>query len=166
MGREHHTALSYCIDFVSKKEPKFFEAAVVLVTKYKANPNYAGKFANRTLLHCAAAQGKLDLVKQLVEVNKAALRVYDNEGRTPIKYAMEHKHDDVSEYLQQRLDLDNTSCCIVIDMVISIGLGYMMEMLLVLFDFCCFFCVAWFFFFFILCLCLIIHFFELFNLKK
>lgn len=111
--REHHTALSYCIDFVSKKEPKFFEAAVRLVTQHKANPNYAGKFANRTLLHCAAAQGKLDLVKQLVEVNKAALRVYDNEGKTPIKYAMEHKHDDVSEYLQQRLDLDNTSCCIV-----------------------------------------------------
>jgi len=111
--RENHTALSYCIDFVSKKEPKFFEAAVLLVTKFKANPNYAGKFANRTLLHCAAAQGKLELVKQLVEVNKAALRVYDNEGKTPLNYAMEHKHEDVQNYLQQRLDLETASCCVV-----------------------------------------------------
>merc|ERR1719229_30163 len=111
--REHHTALSYCIDFVSKKEPKFFDSAVALVN-HGANPNYAGKFANRTLLHCAAAQGNLELVQQLVEVNKAALRVYDNEGKTPIKYAMEHKHQDVYDYLQQRLDLDNTSCCVIL----------------------------------------------------
>jgi len=111
--REHHTALSYCIDFVSKKEPKFFDSAVRLVN-HRANPNYAGKFANRTLLHCAAAQGNLELVQQLVEVNKAALRVYDNEGKTPIKYAMEHKHQDVYDYLQQRLDLDNTSCCTIL----------------------------------------------------
>lgn len=111
--RENHTALSYCIDFVSKKEPKFFEAAVVLVTKYRANPNYPGKFANRTLLHCAAAQGKLELVKQLVEVNKAALRVYDNEGKTPLTYATEHKHIEVQRYIQQRHDLDTASCCII-----------------------------------------------------
>eukprot|EP01084_Bolivina_argentea_P140476 246935_1 len=105
--REHHTALSYCIDFVSKKEPKFFDCAVRLVNQ-GANPNYAGKFANRTLLHCAAAQGNLELVQQLVEVNKAALRVYDNEGKTPIKYAIDNKHQDVYDYLQQRLDLDNS----------------------------------------------------------
>merc|ERR1719336_2026931 len=110
--REHHTALSYCIDFVSKKEPKFFDSAVQLV-QHGANPNYAGKFANRTLLHCAAAQGKLELVKKLVEVNKAALRVYDNEGKTPLKYAMEHKHIEVQEYIQQRHDLDTASCCTI-----------------------------------------------------
>merc|ERR1712045_887090 len=68
--REHHTALSYCIDFVSKKEPKFFDSAVRLV-QHGANPIYAGKFANRTILHCAAAQGNLELVQQLVEINKA-----------------------------------------------------------------------------------------------
>lgn len=112
--REHHTALSYCIDFVSKKEPKFFDSAVRLVVNHGANPNYAGKFANRTLLHCAAAQGNLELVQQLVEQNKAALRVYDNEGKTPIKYAMEHKHQDVYDYLQQRLDLDASGCCTIL----------------------------------------------------
>jgi len=108
--REHHTALSYCIDFVSKKEPKFFDSAVCLVG-HGANPNYAGKFANRTLLHCAAAQGNLDLVRQLIETNKAAWRVYDNEGKTPLKYALEHKHAEVHEYLQQKIMEDTEGCC-------------------------------------------------------
>lgn len=108
--REHHTALSYCIDFVSKKEPKFFETAVALVNR-GANPNYAGKFANRTLLHCAAAQGNLELIMQLVETNRASLRVYDNEGKTPIKYAMENKHQDCVDYLESRISMENNPCC-------------------------------------------------------
>eukprot|EP01084_Bolivina_argentea_P017254 32228_1 len=111
--REHHTALSYCIDFVSKKEPKFFDSAVSLVN-HGANPNYAGKFANRTLLHCAAAQGNLQLVQQLVEVNRASIRVYDNEGKTPIKYAMENKHNDVYDYLVEQLDAGTPGCCTIL----------------------------------------------------
>eukprot|EP00485_Elphidium_margaritaceum_P009900 CAMPEP_0202686664 /NCGR_PEP_ID=MMETSP1385-20130828/2415_1 /ASSEMBLY_ACC=CAM_ASM_000861 /TAXON_ID=933848 /ORGANISM="Elphidium margaritaceum" /LENGTH=277 /DNA_ID=CAMNT_0049341285 /DNA_START=74 /DNA_END=907 /DNA_ORIENTATION=+ len=111
--REHHTALSYCIDFVSKKEPKYFDAAVCLVN-HGANPNYAGKFANRTVLHCAAAQGNLELVHQLVEVNRASLRVYDNEGKTPLKYAMENKHNDVVDYLTQRLETSEKPCCTIL----------------------------------------------------
>lgn len=111
---EHHTALSYCIDFVSRKEPKFFDAAVQLV-HHGANPNYAGKFANRNLLHCAAAQGNLELVQQLVQEHRAAIRVFDNEGKSPLKYAQEHRHAEVAEYLQQMLDQENKSCdCCVI----------------------------------------------------
>jgi len=110
--REHHTALSYCIDFVSKKEPKFFDSAVQLV-QHGANPNYAGKFANRTLLHCAAAQGKLELVKKLVETHKAALRVYDNEGKTPLAYAHEHKHDQVISYLEAA-SVEPNGCCTIL----------------------------------------------------
>eukprot|EP00484_Ammonia_sp_Unknown_P021903 CAMPEP_0197032578 /NCGR_PEP_ID=MMETSP1384-20130603/11226_1 /TAXON_ID=29189 /ORGANISM="Ammonia sp." /LENGTH=272 /DNA_ID=CAMNT_0042462263 /DNA_START=198 /DNA_END=1016 /DNA_ORIENTATION=+ len=109
--REHHTALSYCIDFVSKKETKFFDCAVRLVVNHGANPNYPGKFANRTLLHCAAAQGNLELVQQLVEKNGATIKMYDNEGKTPIKYAMEHKHQEVYEYLQEVATRGPDGCC-------------------------------------------------------
>jgi len=109
--REHHTALSYCIDFVSKKDPQFFESAKRLV-QHGANPNYAGKFAHRTLLHCAAAQGNLELVKQLVEEHKAAVRVHDNEGKTPMIYAHDHKHDDILQYLTEKEDDD--PCCTIL----------------------------------------------------
>jgi len=110
--REHHTALSYCIDFVSKKEPKFFDSAVRLVG-HGANPIYAGKFANRTILHCAAAQGNLSLVKQLVEVHKAPVRMYDNDGKTPIHYAHEHGHEEVEQYLQSA-DVEPNPCCTIL----------------------------------------------------
>jgi len=65
--KERHTALSYCIDFINNKEKKFFDAAMLLV-KSGANPNYSGKFANRTILHCAAAQGDMASVKQLLGI--------------------------------------------------------------------------------------------------
>lgn len=110
--REHHTALSYCIDFVSKKEPKFFNSACQLVD-HGANPNYAGKFANRTLLHCAAAQGNLELVKKLVETHKASVRVYDNEGKSPLTYAHEHNNAEVQSYLEAAV-VEPGGCCIIL----------------------------------------------------
>lgn len=111
--REHHSALSYCIDFVSHKEPKFFKAAVVLV-EHGANPNYAGKFANRTLLHCAAAQGNFPLVKILVDKHSASIMVYDNEGKLPIKYALENEHLEVVDYLRQKMEDDHSGCCAIL----------------------------------------------------
>ena len=100
VDRENHTALSYCIDFVSQKEPKFFECAVQLV-EHGADANFPGKFANRTILHCAAAQGDLNLVQRLVEEHHADLRYYDNEGKVPLHYAHEQKHEEVEQYLEQ-----------------------------------------------------------------
>jgi len=106
--REHHTALSYCIDFVSKKEPKFLDCAELLVD-CGSNPNYAGKFANRTLLHCAAAQGNLELVRKLMDKG-ASMKVYDNEGKTPLAYAHDHKHEEVIDYLTNQATQNNKSC--------------------------------------------------------
>jgi len=111
--REHHTALSYCIDFVSKKEPKFFDSAVRLVN-HRANPNYAGKFTNRTLLHYAAAQGNLELVKQLIEDNQAYIKPIDDEGKTPLIYAKENDKQDVVAYLEQAIPGNGGCGCTIL----------------------------------------------------
>ena len=97
--REHHTALSYCIDFVSSRDPQFFDSAICLV-QHGANPNYPGKFANRTILHCAAAQGNKEMVERLVDIHKAAVRVFDSENKMPIDYAREHNHQEVETFLE------------------------------------------------------------------
>ena len=119
--REHHTALSYCVDFISKKESKFLDSAVQLL-QYGANPNYGGKFTNRTLLHYAAARGHLELVQQLTEIYHATIKVFDIKQKTPLKYAMEHKHQDIYIYLQQKTQpeseprfsgIDNEVFCII-----------------------------------------------------
>jgi ankyrin repeat protein len=112
VDKEGHTALSYCLDFINKKEPKFFEAACRLVEK-GAEPNYAGKFGNRTLLHIAAAQGNLKLVKQLIETNHAMINCFDNEGKTPLRYAEDNKHQDVITYLQQQHANQSSGCIIL-----------------------------------------------------
>ena len=97
--RENHTALSYCIDFVSDKEPKFIKCAIRLV-QCGANPNYPGKFAKRTLLHCAAAQGNFVVVHQLLCDYKAVVRVFDGDRKMPVDYARKHNHQRVEELLQ------------------------------------------------------------------
>ena len=107
--KERHTALSYCIDFVNSKEPKFFQAAWRLVER-NANPNYSGKFANRTLLHCAAAQGDYERVKELVDKYHAAINVVDNDDKTPIEYARDNSHDEIANYLQEQLDGQMNGC--------------------------------------------------------
>ncbi|ETO03778.1 ankyrin repeat protein [Reticulomyxa filosa] len=103
---EGFNALSYCIDFVSKKDPKFYETAKYLV-QYGANVNSEGKFARRTILHCAAAQGDKDFVHDLVENKEAKVRVKDNEDKTPIDYAKQTNNTELAEYLEQHAGTDN-----------------------------------------------------------
>ena len=111
--KEHHAAVSYCLDFISKDEPKFFNASLELIN-HKANPNYAGKFTNRTLLHYAAAQGNLELVKQLIEENQAFLKPIDDEGKTPLDYAIENEKEEVRTYLEQAIPGGSGCNCIIL----------------------------------------------------
>lgn len=53
----------------------------------------------RTALHIAAADGKLDLVKLLVEKGGASTRVRDRWGATPLLEAAKGKHPDAVDYL-------------------------------------------------------------------
>eukprot|EP01083_Nonionella_stella_P014232 40021_1 len=100
--KEHHSAVSYCLDFISAEEPKFFEASLSLIQN-GANPNYAGKFTSRTLLHYASAQGNLELVKELIEDKQAYITPLDDENKTPLDYAMDNNRQDVVDYLQQAI---------------------------------------------------------------
>jgi len=97
--KEGHTAVSYALDFISKDEDRFLEAAQVLIEK-GANPDYAGKFSNRTLLHYVAAQGELHFVKKLVEEYNANPLQKDDLGRIPLDLARENKQAEVVTYLQ------------------------------------------------------------------
>jgi len=106
--KEGHTAVSYALDFISKDADKFFDAAHCLIEK-GANPDYAGKFTNRTLLHYCAAQGELEFTKKLVEQYNANPLQVDDGGKLPIDYARENQHDDVVEYFKSRMP-DQQSC--------------------------------------------------------
>ncbi|ETO34887.1 ankyrin repeat protein [Reticulomyxa filosa] len=106
---EGFNALSYCIDFVNKKDKRFYETAKYLV-QHDANVNSEGKFARRTILHCAAAQGDEDFVKDLVEIRNAKIRVKDNEDKTPIDYAKQTNHNNLAEYLEQYARREDHGC--------------------------------------------------------
>jgi ankyrin repeat protein len=109
MDSENFNALSYCIDFVSKKEQRFYETAKYLIQS-GADVNSEGKFARRTILHCAAAQGDTDFVHDLVETKGAKIRVKDNEGKTPVDYAKQTNNNVLAEYLEEHASRDGGSC--------------------------------------------------------
>ena len=111
--KEHHAAISYCLDFISKDEQKFFDSALALIN-HGANPNYAGKFTNRTLLHYAAAAGNLDLVKQLIEENQAYANPIDDDGKTPVDYAIENDKEEVRAYLEQAMPNSSGCSCTIL----------------------------------------------------
>jgi len=73
--------------------------------------NSEGKFAQRTILHCAAAQGDTTFVYELVGKD-ARIRVKDNEGKTPIDYALTTNNNELAEYLEQNSRRDG--CCVVL----------------------------------------------------
>jgi len=110
---EGFNALSYCIDFVSKKEQRFYETAKYLVQS-GANVNSEGKFARRTILHCAAAQGDKEFVHDLVENKVAKVRVKDNEEKTPVDYAVQTNNKELAEYLEQHAGRGGGCNCIVL----------------------------------------------------
>jgi ankyrin repeat protein len=109
--KEGCSALSYCIDFVNKKEPQFYETAKLLVEQ-GADVNSRGKFADRTILHCAAAQGDFAFVKELVEERGADIAVFDTEGKSPAMYAAHNNFNEILEYLNAR-DNSGGGCCLV-----------------------------------------------------
>eukprot|EP01083_Nonionella_stella_P009287 26833_1 len=111
--KEHHSAVSYCLDFISRDEPRFFEASLTLINK-GANPNYAGKFTNRTLLHYVAAKGDLELVKQLIEDRQAYIKPIDDDHKTPLDYAIENQQQEVVSYLEQAIPGNSGCGCIIL----------------------------------------------------
>lgn len=109
---EHHTALSYCIEFINFNEPKFMQTAWKLVES-GADPNYRGKFASRTILHCVAAQGNMDRCKALVEQYGMIVRLTDSDGKTAIDYARENGHNEIVEYLTAK-NAEQTRNCVIL----------------------------------------------------
>jgi len=97
------------LDFINKKEPRFFETAIFLV-RHNADPNYLGKFANRTILHCAAAHGDLTLIKELVEQYKADATIADSDDKTALNYAQEFGHAAIVEYLELKITEQQQNC--------------------------------------------------------
>ncbi|UPA54996.1 ankyrin repeat domain-containing protein [Wolbachia pipientis] len=57
---------------------------------------FLGPLRNRTALHHAAENGRLDVVKRLI---KKGVDIKDSQNRTPLHYAAENGHLDVVKYL-------------------------------------------------------------------
>ena len=76
--RKHCTALSYCLEsyLYYDREQKYLDCAVFMV-RNGANPNYPMRNGSKRLLHFAAAQGDLKLVKELIKDHHALVEVYD-----------------------------------------------------------------------------------------
>merc|ERR1719410_63740 len=100
---EQHTAISYCVAYINRTDTRFLDAALKLVN-LGADPNYPGKFSKSMILHHVAAQGKMDLVKLLVEEKKAYPNPVDDKGKTPLIYAQENGHTEIVQYLKKSME--------------------------------------------------------------
>ncbi|XP_075154754.1 uncharacterized protein LOC142228259 [Haematobia irritans] len=69
-----------------------------------ANPNCKSE-DNMTPLHVAAMYGKVEIVLLLLQ-NGAELEVYDDEGKTPVIYAIEECHFEVVQVMRDHIFLD------------------------------------------------------------
>lgn len=132
VDKEAHTAISYCLDFIGDrerenshkdrdtekdsagdaKEDRFLMAALCLI-EHGADPNYAGKFTGRTLLHYLAAQGDLERVKMLIQDHRAETQPVDQDGKTPLDYARERGHQHVVDYLEFAIPDGGGCACLV-----------------------------------------------------
>ncbi|ETO10326.1 hypothetical protein RFI_27049 [Reticulomyxa filosa] len=89
--------------YYPKKKVPFFLKKIVLV-ELGADVDVSGGFANGvTILHCAAAQGDVEFVKFLVEIKGANVFSGDDNGKTPLDYAILKQKDDVVSYLRSLL---------------------------------------------------------------
>ena len=52
-------------------------------------------------LHIAAVNGRLDMVKLLVETFMCKLDVRDSSGQTPLEYAQKKHEEEIISYLQE-----------------------------------------------------------------
>ncbi len=103
--KEHHCALSYCLDFIDGEESKYMECAIYLIEN-GANPNYHGKYTQKSILHCAAIYENTEFIKQLFEeycFSTYFLRnARDCEEETVMYYAMQYGNDDIFMYLKNK----------------------------------------------------------------
>ncbi|ETO24193.1 hypothetical protein RFI_12966 [Reticulomyxa filosa] len=109
--KQQRTPLSYCLDFVSKDDNKYYDIAYELVFQYHCDPTKKGRTTNRTFLHCCAARGDLDTCKKLIEELHASISEVDNMGYTASNYASKAGHDAVANYLQSQ----GRTCCTILD---------------------------------------------------
>eukprot|EP01084_Bolivina_argentea_P041737 77042_1 len=107
IDKYHYTALSYCLDCVDKREPKYLHCAMLLI-HHGANANYCGKDTQRSILHCVAAFGILKWIKILIENKNVRLDVKDIDGKTPIDFAIQNNKHDVVAYLRQLQQKERT----------------------------------------------------------
>ena len=56
-------------------------------------------------LHCAAAEGNIDVTKFLVE-HGANVKATNKKGKTPLDIASERGHEDVAQYLKEKTQSD------------------------------------------------------------
>lgn len=129
VDKEQHTAISYCLDFIGEQNSnsnresenksdekgggdRFLLAALCLI-EHGADPNYSGKFTGRTLLHYLAAQGNLEKVKMLIQDHRAETQPVDQDGKTPLDYAQEKKHQHVVDYLEFAIPHGGGCACLI-----------------------------------------------------
>jgi len=106
--KQERTPLSYCLDFVSKDDDKYFDIAYQLVFQYHCDAPKKGRTTNRTFLHCCAARGDLATCKKLVEELHMNINELDNMGYSAINYARKAGHTEVADYLQSHA---RGGCC-------------------------------------------------------
>lgn len=73
---------------------------------YGANPYFAEKSEGRNLLHIAAANGRKEIAGILLK-NGMDINARDNQGYTPLDYALKHHHSSVVEFLLEKKGLNN-----------------------------------------------------------
>lgn len=83
---------------------KSLEVAKCLVEELKSNLNLVNNF-QKTALHVTAYTGDLDFVRLLVE-NGAEVSKMDDQGRTPLFYAIVRGHYELVVYLSDFLDVE------------------------------------------------------------
>ncbi|ETO31685.1 ankyrin repeat protein [Reticulomyxa filosa] len=108
--KQRRTPLSYCLDFVSKDDNKYYDIAYDLIFRHHCDPSKKGRTTNRTFLHCCAARGDLETCKKLIEDLNVSITEVDNMGYTANNYARKAGHNTTADYLQSQ----QGGCCMIL----------------------------------------------------